>query len=309
VLLIFVLTLACFDSAKAGEAVQRITGKSLTILRDQENVIVKQGQQLLVRYRYAKVPSKPYVAEMTSPGGVNILRDAPLDHLHHHGLMFAWRVEGVNFWEEREGCGSEVHQQWKDLQIGGEGAEQAVLREQLVWQTSDGRSLLQERRTLTILAPAEGQPRMLTWQADFTPSKDAAGPLTVDGTEYNGLGMRMIKPMDAAEGLHFNGAGGLKVAGTNGKRAPWTAYTAPTGAGGKVTVAMFDAPTNPRHPTVWFTMGEEPPFAYLSGTLGVGEEPLELKPGETISVRFGVAIFEGAVDADRVNATYLKWCR
>ena len=30
-----------------------------------------------------------------------MVRDAPSDHLHHHGLMFAVQVNEVNFWEER----------------------------------------------------------------------------------------------------------------------------------------------------------------------------------------------------------------
>ena len=56
-------------------------------------------------------------------------------------------------------------------------------------------------------------------------------------------------------------------------------------------------------------MGEKPPCAYLSGTQGVGSKPLKLEAGKTLSIRFGVAIFEGAVDAEGVNAVYLKWCK
>ena len=43
---------------------------------------------------------KPYADQLFSPAGVQVLRDSPLDHKHHHGLMYALAVDGVNFWEE-----------------------------------------------------------------------------------------------------------------------------------------------------------------------------------------------------------------
>jgi hypothetical protein len=303
------LGLLWFGSAIAEEGPAKIIGKRLSILRDQQNVIVKQGDQLLLRYRYAGVPKKPYVAEMTSPGGVNILRDAPADHLHHHGLMFAWGVDGVDFWAEADDSGLEVHQAWEDLKVESpRGAERAVLHERLLWQTTEGKVLLEEQRTLTIPAASKGQPRMLIWQADFTCGNRATAARTIFGSKYHGLGMRFITPMDTG-GLHFNASGGTDVAGTNGKRAAWSAYTAQVAPGRKVTVAVLSDPANPRHPCEWFTMAEKEGFAYLSGTLGVGTEPLKLQPGKKLSICFAVAVFEGAVDAKHIDAIYrtISW--
>lgn len=300
------LGLLCFSPAAAGEAPRKIVGKRLSILRGENDVIVKQGDQLLLRYRYGGVPKKPYVAEMTSPGGVNILLDAPSDHLHHHALMFAWGVDKVDYWAETDDSGVQVHKGWEDLRVdSGRGPERAVLHERLLWQTPDGRTALVEQRKLTILASGKGRPRMLVWQADFTAGKDATAARTIAGRKYFGLGMRFIRAMDAG-GLHFNAAGGVKLADTNGKRAAWTAYCAPVGPEGKVTVAMFSDPANPRHPCEWFAMGEKDAFAYLSGTLGVGTEPLNLEPGKTLSVRFVVAVFEGTADKDRIDSVYRR---
>ncbi len=291
--------------AAAEETGTKTTGKALSIERDQRSVTVKQGDQAVLRYRYAAVPKKPYVAELTSPGGTNIVRDAPADHLHHHGLMFAWGVDGVDFWGEAQGAGVEVHKGW-DLGVEtSRGAERAVLKEQLLWQTADGKVLLQEQRKLTVPAAAKGQPRMLIWQADFTAGDDATAARTIAGSKYHGLGMRFIQSMDAG-GRHFNAAGGTGVAGTNGKRAAWNAYTAEVKPGRKVTVVMFSHPANPRHPCEWFTMGEKDAFAYLSGTLGVGTEPLKLEPGKKLTVCFAVAVFEGAADAKQIDAVYRK---
>ena len=62
-----------------------------------------------VIYRVDGVPFKPYVEKLFTPSGTNILRDAPSDHLHHHGLMFAVRVNGINFWEEKPDSGKQEH--------------------------------------------------------------------------------------------------------------------------------------------------------------------------------------------------------
>ena len=43
---------------------------------------------------------KADVNQLFSPAGVEVLRDAPPDHLHHHGLMYGVTVNGVNYWEE-----------------------------------------------------------------------------------------------------------------------------------------------------------------------------------------------------------------
>ncbi|MHC4656117.1 MAG: DUF6807 family protein, partial [Planctomycetota bacterium] len=61
------------------------------------------------------VPFKPYVQQLFSPAGVNILRDAPADHLHHHALMFAVKVNGVNFWEETPTAGKQLHKFFTDV--------------------------------------------------------------------------------------------------------------------------------------------------------------------------------------------------
>ncbi len=60
-------------------------------------------------YAFATNQFKPYVRELYTLRGENVLRDAPPDHLHHHGLMYAVWVNGINFWEERGAPGFEQH--------------------------------------------------------------------------------------------------------------------------------------------------------------------------------------------------------
>ena len=72
----------------------------LRIAQDGSTISIYDGQRPLLRYRYADVPKKPYVDQLFSPAGVEVLRDSPPDHKHHHGLMYALAVDKINFWEE-----------------------------------------------------------------------------------------------------------------------------------------------------------------------------------------------------------------
>jgi hypothetical protein len=281
-------------------------GRQLCILQEDGAVAVKQGDQLLLRYRYQGAGRKPYVAELTAPGGANVLRDAPADHRHHHGLMFACRVNGVNFWEEPADGGRQVHAAWVALRVvpGEKGTpERAVLHERLQWRGPGGQALLDEERVISVPAARPGEPRLLTWQTALT-APARGQPLTLTGADYHGLGARFPAALRNCPPLSI-AAGGRGVAGTLGRRAAWCAYTAEVRPGKPVTVVLCDAPKNPRHPTRWYTKDDT--FAYLSASLGADTEPVKLRPGETLTLRYGVVVLDGAAAGEAIGAAYEGW--
>ncbi|MCP3920163.1 MAG: c-type cytochrome [bacterium] len=292
---------------------QDLVGAELSIVRDDQNVEVHQGERVLLRYRYSGASHKPYVDVLTTPGGRNVLRDAPADHLHHHGLMLAWRVDGTNFWEESEGSGRELHVEWDELRIattrhvsepGQMPREQAILRQHLEWVGPTGEPLLAESRELTIRATiGEDEPHVLFWHSTFWTPEGSPGVL-IEGANYNGLGARFLAAMDR-DGHYLNAHAARGVQGTAGEQAAWCAYSAPIDEARRATVAMFGARANPRHPTRWFTMDE--PFSYLAATLGLDRQPLELGPDDQLSLSYGVAVFDGEVDGRRIDEAYARW--
>ncbi len=109
--------------------------------------------------------------------------------------------------------------------------------------------------------------------------------------------------------VHFDPAGSFVYAVVRGSErltpARWMAYASQ--AGDKpVTVAIFDAPTNPRHPNKIFTMR---PFAYLSATLDVARQPLTVKNDAPLTLRWGAAAWDGRVDAEAVEKVYQAWVK
>jgi hypothetical protein len=68
---------------------------------------------------------------------------------------------------------------------------------------------------------------------------------------------------------------------------------------------MFDDPKNPRHPAKMFTMSK--PFAYLSATLNLWKEPMELKCGAELDLCYGVAVCDGKLGAAGIEKLYQRW--
>ncbi len=278
--------------------------ENIGVVRGDERVMIRSDQQILCRYKYGGVPWKPYVEELYTPTGVNILRDAPSDHLHHHGLMFAIKVDGVNFWEEATSPGLQKTEDTWDVQ-----SSQNSLRShggfttRITWiNSADSSVLLKEERTLWLAVNPEPKATVLGWKSRFTlpEGKDTA---ELTGTNYHGLGMRFPVSMDK-DGAFLNSDGQTGVEGTNDKKSPWCAYSA-LADNRPVTVAMFDHKDNPRFPATWFTMTQ--PFAYLSATLNLSREPLAVKKGEDLVLRYLLVLMDGQMNADAIRTIGTKW--
>jgi len=271
-------------------------------------VSVRRETGAVFAYHYLDVPYKPYVEQLCTPAGVNVVRDSPADHKHHHGLMFALSAEDVDFWGEEGQPGRQVNRklsgpsfpQADDVAVG-------VLSEQLDWLGSADQVLLTEERTLQTYAGAGIDATLLTWRSRLTPAAGKAS-ITLSGAHYVGLGMRFPASLDkTATFLNASGQPGEIVRGDERVvRANWSACTGDVD-GHAVTVALFDHTDNARHPATWFTMRD--PFAYMSATLNLWKEPLTIKAGEPLDLCYGVAAWDGRVEPAKIEAMYQRWLK
>ncbi len=294
---------SCTSAAEGGAA-------GLRIARDDSTLSIYDGNRLVLRYRYADVPMKPYVDELVSPAGVQVLRDSPSDHKHHHGLMYALAVDKVDFWAEFNAqYGKELHRSLGDVKATArDGVARAGFVQQLDWVgPASERPLLVERRAIDVLRGADLGATLVQWQCSLqTPSgKDA---MVLGGSHYFGLGMRFLTSMD--HGGHFFNADDKRGEVVHGDEqltpTKWCAYTAKAD-GRPVTVALFDHPGNLRHPAKMFTMNT--PFAYLSATMNAWKEPITVKAGHPLNLCYGVALWDGAVDKATVEKLYQRWLK
>jgi hypothetical protein len=277
---------------------------SLQLVTDANSVWIRAEESPILQYRYNGVPFKPYVKELYTPNGVNFLLDAPSDHLHHHALMFAVAVDGVNFWEEAPTAGHEVHDAFGSVWANAsDGGACAGFKESVRWEASRDRpcSLL-ENRAITVCRVPQVNATVLVWRSRFELPKDVR-QVTLSGSHYFGLGLRFVRSMDGSEFFNADGKAGTIFRGEERLvQSDWCAYTAAVD-GKTVTVAMFGHPANPR-PTTWFTMAK--PFAYISATLNLHAEPLVVPADKPLALQYAVAAWDGKVGPERIDAAY-RW--
>jgi LacI family transcriptional regulator len=276
----------------------------LEVVQSPTGAVVRSGERTILLYRAAPTPMKPYVRELFTPGGVQILRDSPHDHKHHHGLMFALAVDGTDFWSEKPTCGRQVPGGMADAQSTATGgAARATFHQRLDWLTPADTSVLQEERTIAVLTGADLPATLLTWRSRVS-APEGKGPAKLTGAHYFGLGLRFVESMDQS-GRFFSSeaAEGVLVRGSERVTpARWCAYTSQV-KDRPVTVAVFDHPKNPR-PAHFFTMR---PFAYLAATLNLYKQPMEIPVKGSLDLRYGVAAWDGSIDAQGVETLYRKW--
>jgi hypothetical protein len=304
----------CFMVIAAGvfwSGVLAAQAKETTIAvsrQDDKTILVKSGERQILEYRCRESPNKPYVRQLFTPGGVQVLRDSPSDHKHHHALMFAVEADKIDFWGEQPNAGIEKSLAVESLKSNVRaGIGRAGFLQRLNWiDPQTGKPLLQEVRRIETFAAPELEAALLSWHTALEPAA-GKGTVTLDGHHYYGLGMRFVTSMDEeGEFLYSDKKDSESVRGSE-KLTParWCAYRSKA-EGKPVTVAMFDSPKNPRHPNKFFTMR---PFAYMSATLNLWKEPMTLKAGEPLDLTYGVAVWDGHVEPAEIEKTYQWWLK
>lgn len=248
---------------------------------------------------------KPYVRELLSPSGVNPLRDNISDHIHHHGLMFAVAVNGVDFWSETKACGRQVQKGISTASRSVNGQSVSAVTAEIDWTKPDGKTVVAtENRVIELHSDTPGL-TLASWRTRLAPPSGAES-IKLTGSHYFGLGMRFVKSMDNASTFIFADPNAKSLSVRGDEKLTPSAWAACTGAvdGNTVTVAMFDHPDNPR-PALWFTMGK--PFSYLSATINLWKAPMVVKAGKELDVCYGIAVWDGKATREQIEAARGQW--
>ncbi|HRZ93602.1 MAG TPA: PmoA family protein [Candidatus Paceibacterota bacterium] len=258
--------------------------------------IAYEGRPILV-YEFDPGKFKPYVRELRTLDGHNILRDAPHDHLHHHALMYGIKVNGLNFWEETSGAGVQlpVHTAPPEFGRDAQGRPQAALRQRIHWVASadaflpltNQPALLIEDRMLVLTVDAAASEVALLWAGDFAVG-NAAPEVALSGANYHGLGIRFREDLDAGA-RHFHDRGPIDLAGTRQdvSRHPWAGVELES-PGFSAVLTLSGSADNRRGDPVFFSMKR--PFAYLSATEGLDAEPLVYRAGDRWRLAYRLAL-------------------
>jgi hypothetical protein len=271
------------------------------------------GKPFTTFYSGADV-NKPYLWPLRSADGKIVTRRWPMeqdtgeshDHPHHRGLSFSYDdVNGIRFW------GNDPTEAAKDPKTGKIVVKKASLSRNTLttdfdWVGPDGAVLLHEHRVTNFSAAP--QLRIM----DFDITLTAAQPVVFGDTKEGAFAIRLADSMTEKShgGEMVNAEGQHGMANVWGKRSNWVDYSGNV-EGEKIGVAMFDAPSNPRHPTYWhsrdYGLFALDPFGQhaFDPTQPVSHWPLDA--GKSLRFRWRVVIHPGDAQSAHIAEMYEKW--
>lgn len=305
--IVFVVLGLLFFKVLAGEPL------TFSVNESRDKIVFNFGGRLLLVYAYATNQFKPYVQSLYSLNGVDVLRDAPPDHLHHHGLMYAIRVNGVNFWEETGEPGIEKSVEIRDIRKGSDerGRSTARFTQLIHWVESKHRwvphskpyALLVERRTIAVTVDETTGEVALRWHGVFEVGP-AVERVKLTGSNYNGLGLRLPEPFDHT-GRHINSEKTPYEPRQTGDvtSARWSAVSQPKDDRLPM-VALFDRSSNSGE-TRFFTMLNA--FAYLAVTQNLEKKPLEYDSGESFEIDYLLCVYSEPKLEGFLEDRYRQW--
>jgi hypothetical protein len=210
-------------------------------------------------YHYSNDWKKPFLWPVNTRGGVGVTRDYPMseegipkyakDHPHHKSCYVAYGdVNGVDLWGEGDGSGF----QHSDEVTWGSGDVFAWVKAKNTWQDNDHSPVITEEREYRFYLMPDRR-RLIDLKVTFTADH---GDVKFGDTKEGGLcSVRMRPEISYKDAIITNAHGDVGEPETWGKPSPWCDYSAETEDFGTLGLAIFDHPTNFRHPTSWHVRG------------------------------------------------------
>lgn len=268
-----------------------------------DEIIVTVGGEEFSRYHTSSEWKKPFFAPVYMDGTV-ITR--PIDpnekeHPHHKGIWVSVdEVNEVDYWGEK-GVIKNVSAKWSTSACGDEiGGTLMVVNH---WLDDAGKTVVIEETSIHI-APN----KLLTYDITFkAPGHDVEFLDTKEGL----LGFRMAHTMRESEGGRVLGANGKKGTAENwGQPNKWIDYIGEVD-GKTFGVTLMDHPDNfrkSRYHVRNYGLFSISPFGQKAYTKGKMEaNPLHLKPGESVNLRYGIYFHTGDTNAGDVEKAYQQF--
>jgi len=239
---------------------------NVTLTRLADRVRVEIGGRLFTEYVFGDGASRPYCYPILLADGMGLTRDFPMketpgedrDHPHHRALMFVHGdANKVDFWNEGKAGpplpkGRTVH----DGLVETAGGDTGLLRTRNRWQAPDGKLIATDETTIRFRDAGNGN-RTLDYEVTIRALPDT--PLVMGDSKEGTMAIRVAQWLTLPHkisGQDIPGVGrlltstGVQDKEVWGKRAAWCDYYAARD-GRTYGVAIFDHPSNLRHPTWW----------------------------------------------------------
>lgn len=309
-------TIPLVDNASAADP----GSSNVRFVQVDKKVQVFLGDEHFTTLDYATY-DKPILFPILGPGQVGMTRNWPMqdgiegeahDHPHHKSMWISHEVSGVDFWGEKGGKVQTI-----TIEDEFAGKPTGVFRATSRWlKKADGKTMFTDQTAYRFGGDANSRwiDCTITFRAD-------QGDITFDDTKEGLFAIRThpdlrLNPRPShgvtevfGKAINSEGVEGKQIWGKNAK---WLLYQGPID-GTPMSIAMYDHPSNLRHPTTWhardYGLVTANPFG-LHHFLGKekGSGAYEIKEGETLTLRYRVEFFRGLVTPEEIEARYNAFC-
>ncbi len=283
-----------------------------------DRIAVEIGGKPYTSFFLAPGGNKPYVYPLSTASGLVVTRHYPMeefpgevkDHPHQRGMFFSHgEVNGYNFWatEPSQNSPKRARMELKKVIEAKGGRKSGTIRAVFDGQDPRGKAIMKETRTLTFYS--DPKLRIIDYEILIDPLEKITFGDTKEGT----FGIRLATSMNENKGAGrmVNAEGAETEKNVWGKRSPWVDYCGPV-EGQTAGVAIFDHPSNPRHPTYWHSRAYGLFAANIFGVRDFTRDKskdgsLTIQPGQPLRFRYRVVIHSGDARAANIAQLYKEY--
>ena len=281
-----------------------VLGSCVCAEEDAKQISLCDGDRVLMTYNAAYVPSPDptapwfgrsgFIHPVVTPKGRVVTDGFPGDHMHQHGLMFAWTsavFDGrpVDFWNSQKRQGRVEHVRT----LHADGATMTVLLRHVIESGEKPLTVLRETWHLNRVP----HPSMHVFDLVSTQTCVTDRPLNIEKYHYGGMCIR--GPLHWNSGDSMLTSEGKGQADGNHSRPNWVAMFGEVG-GEPCGIAAMSHPENFRAPQSVRLHPQMPYFCFAPMVLG----EFQLAPGRRYVSRFRFVAFDGKPDMTQLNALW-----
>jgi hypothetical protein len=284
--------------------------------RQQDRIAVSIDGKPFTTFYFGPETMKPYLHPLRTASGTIVTRGYPMeniegetrDHPHHQGVWFTHGdVNGYDFWSNPE-KGPKKGRVVLDriVRVQG-GSKTGIIWADFNWVGADGKPLLKEQRKMTFYD--EPEIRMVDFDITLTAVERVKFGDTKEGTFAIRLADSMTEK--AKGGVMTSAEEQQTMKNVWGKPSPWVDYSGKVG-GETVGVAIFDHPSNPKHPTHWHSRDYGLFAANIFGEHDFYSDKsrdgsVSLEAGKSLRFRYRVVVHPGDTEAADVASLYERY--
>ncbi len=292
----------------------------IELVQGKNQIDVMVDGKLFTSYLYLPELTKPILYPLNTPSGILLNRNFPFkevegeskDHPHHTGVFFTYdKVNKDGFWNN-----TKYPPQIKQINITEmkSGEKEATLSALLHWVGKNGKTLLEEKRTMVFSAGKNEN------AIDFTMTLTAKDTAVVFGDTKEGMfGMRMADWLreDKGTGRYLSSEGAETEKNVWGRRAKWVVLTGEK-EGKKVGILVMNHPSSFNYPTFWharayglFAVNPLGQSVFQQSTGVANPQPLNLtlQQGQSALFKFHVSVYDGVKSKEQLDKEFAEYSK